>query len=182
MTTPQTGQLRPSTPDRYEEISRHLLQQAGEELDKGDALQASEKIWGATAHALKAIAQQRGWNHRFHNHLRAAAFYLAAAWDRPDWITTFSSLEGSHTNYYEHQRYPGDVRPFLELARVYCQELGNARHSVQPQGVQPTIEQQATQAIHLRTLTRQLGEHTAFGDELTPEELQDLPPVSPTQS
>ena len=73
MTTPQPARLRPSSPDRYEEISRHLLQQAEEELDKGDVLQASEKIWLSVAHELKAIAQHRGWNHRYHNHIRAVA-------------------------------------------------------------------------------------------------------------
>ncbi len=72
MTTPRRERLRPSSPNRYEEISRHLLDQADEELDKGDVLLAPEKIWLAVAHELKGIAQHRGWNHRYHNHLRAA--------------------------------------------------------------------------------------------------------------
>ena len=49
MTTPQTEKLQPSPPARYNEISRHLLQQAEEELEKGDSLQASEKVWLAVA-------------------------------------------------------------------------------------------------------------------------------------
>lgn len=181
MTTPQPAKLRPSSPERYEEISRHLLQQAEEELDKGDVLQASEKIWLAVAHELKAIAQQRGWNHRYHNHLRAVASYLSMEWARPDWETTFGSFDGMHTNAYEHQRFPGQLRPYLELARSYCQESAEIRQAPPPPDVQLTAEQQATQAISLRTLTRPLSEQAAFGPEFTPEEEAELPPVSPTQ-
>ena len=145
MTTSQPNQLRPSSPERYEEISRHLLRQAEEELDKGDALQASEKIWLAVAHELKAVAQQRGWNHRFHNHLRAAVSFLSMEWNRPDWGITFSAIENMHTNAYEHQWFPGDVRPFLEPSRLYCQELSEVRQAPPLQGIQLTAEQQATQ-------------------------------------
>ena len=51
-----TDHLRASPPQRYQEISQHLLEQARRELDQGDILQASEKVWGATAHAIKALA------------------------------------------------------------------------------------------------------------------------------
>lgn len=179
MTTPQPARLRPSSPNRYEEISRHLLDQADEKLDQGDVLQGSEKIWLAVAHELKAIAQHRGWNHRYHNHLRAEASYLSLEWGRPDWLTTFGSFDNMHTNAYEHQQFTGHVRPYLELARSYCQELSLVRHMPPPQDVQLTPEQQATQAINLRILTRPLSEQAAFGPEFTPEEEAELPPVSP---
>ena len=71
-----TDHLRASPPQRYQEISQHLLEQARQELDQGDILQASEKVWGATAHAIKALAQHRGWNHRWHNDLRDTANYI----------------------------------------------------------------------------------------------------------
>ena len=180
MTTSQPPNLRPSSPERCEEISRHLLLQAEEELDKGGALQASENIWGATAHALKAIAQDRGWNHGLHNHIRAAALYLAVERGRSDWNTTFTSLVSLHTNLYEHQGFPGDIRPFLELARLFCRDMYEVRPYQPAEPSNSIEEQQASQAIHLRTLTRQLGELSAFGDESTVEELADLPPVSPT--
>ena len=181
MTTPQPEKLRPSSPERYEEMSRHLLLQAEEELDKGDVLQASEKIWLAVAHALKAVAQYRGWNHRYHNHLRAVASFLSIEWGRADWETTFGSFDSMHTNAYEHQRFPGHVRPFLGLARSYCQELAETRYLPPPQGIQLTAELQSTQAINLRTLTRPLSEHAAFGPQLSSEEEAELPPIVPSQ-
>jgi hypothetical protein len=181
MTTPQPARLRPSSPNRYEEISRHLLHQGEEELDKGDVLQASEKIWLAVAHELKAIAQHRGWNHRYHNHLRAEVAFLSMEWHRPDWLVTFGAIENMHTNAYEHQWFPEDLRPYLEPASSYCQELTEIRQTPPPQDAQLTPEQQATHAIHLRTLTRPLSEQAAFEPEFTPEEAADLPSVSPDQ-
>ena len=46
----------------------------------------------AAASALKAVCQERGWNHRFHNHLRAAAVYLALEWNRPGPWTWSSAI------------------------------------------------------------------------------------------
>ena len=47
----------------YKEQSRVLLAKAVEELAKGDLARASEKGWGAAAQMLKAIADERGWEH-----------------------------------------------------------------------------------------------------------------------
>ena len=47
----------------YREQSRVLLAQAYEELAKGDLARASKKGWGAAAQMLKAIADERGWEH-----------------------------------------------------------------------------------------------------------------------
>ena len=52
--------------DDYAAFSRRFVRQAQEEFDKGDQLQASEKAWGAAAHAVKAVAASRGWNHNSH--------------------------------------------------------------------------------------------------------------------
>lgn len=41
----------------YVEVSKSLLEQAREELRKGDVRQAAEKLWGATALAIKAYAE-----------------------------------------------------------------------------------------------------------------------------
>ena len=86
-----------------------------------------------------------------------------------------------HVNAYEHQWFPSNLRPYLEPARAYCQELAEARQTPSPQDVQLTPEQQATQAINLRTLTRPLSEQAAFGPEFTLDEEAELPPVSPDQ-
>ena len=44
--------------------SQHLIRQVDEELERGDALQASEKAWGAAVHAVKSIAERRSMGAR----------------------------------------------------------------------------------------------------------------------
>ena len=50
----------------YREASRPLLAQAVGEWESGDLRQASEKGWGAAAQMVKALAEQRGWQHNNH--------------------------------------------------------------------------------------------------------------------
>ena len=61
------------TTQKYRQDSRTLLAQARSELAIGDVLQASEKGWGAAALMLKAVAEQRGWEHGKHRHLSRVA-------------------------------------------------------------------------------------------------------------
>ena len=56
--------------------SNRFLVHADEMIRKGDRLQASEKIWGAVAHILKAVANERGWEHDGHQRLRNVALHL----------------------------------------------------------------------------------------------------------
>ena len=48
-----TEHFRVSPDRRYEEISRSPLEQARQERENQDILQASEKVWDATSHAIK---------------------------------------------------------------------------------------------------------------------------------
>ena len=114
-----TDHLKASPPERYAEISSHLLQQAQAELDNGDILQASDKVWGATAHAIKAVCQRMGWNHHAHNHLRAAATYISSALKRDDLLNAYGYLDALHTNYYEHQRSAAEVRVGIDNAGFF---------------------------------------------------------------
>ncbi len=41
---------------KYTEIARRFLQAATGYLNEGDLIQASEKLWGATAHAIKVYS------------------------------------------------------------------------------------------------------------------------------
>ena len=44
----------------YRERSRHFLAQVDDELARGELEEASNKVWGAAAHAIKAVAERRG--------------------------------------------------------------------------------------------------------------------------
>ena len=175
-----SGHIQASPPDRYEAISRHLLTQSQAELAKGDILQASEKAWGATAHALKAVCQQLGWNHHAHDHLRIAARYVATEMGRNDLRVAFEHLDGIHLNYYEHQMEADDVRSQVGSAAYFTRELAalpldNLRQNP-VQAILTTIEREG-QERRLRRLTRKT--QYSHGPQLTPSEAASLPPVDP---
>ena len=52
--------------EQYGSTSTLLFDLAMVELEAGDLLQASEKLWGATAQALKSVAERRGLKHDSH--------------------------------------------------------------------------------------------------------------------
>ena len=83
------------------ETSRRFIIQADAELAAGDLLQASEKGWGAAAHAIKAIAQERGWRHDNHARLFGIADRLAAETGNPDIKRLFGIASDVHKNFYE---------------------------------------------------------------------------------
>ena len=82
--------------------SNRFLVHADEMIRKGDRLQASEKIWGAVAHALKAVANERGWEHDGHQRLRNVALHLQdhPAVANPEIGTLLRSVEAFHRNFY----------------------------------------------------------------------------------
>ena len=174
------GHIQASPPERYDEISRHLLRQAQAELAKGDILQASEKAWGATAHAVKSACQRLGWNHHAHTHLRLAASYIATELGRDDLRAAFGYLDGIHTNYYEHQMGADDVRTQVDRAAYFTRQLAalpidelllNPRRASLPR-----MEREG-QERRLRRLTRKTGQ--SHGPEFSAAEAAELPPVMP---
>ena len=64
-------------------------------------MQASDKGWNAAAHAVKAIAEARGWRHTDIADLFKVALRLADETGRPEILTLFMVASGLHTNFYE---------------------------------------------------------------------------------
>ena len=95
----------PSTDEesaRNLEISKRLLRQAQEELDRQDPLQASEEAWGAVAHAVKAVAEKRRW---FNNaDWRLDRLTTVLAMEQGDGLiaTLYRSVREGHYNFYHH--------------------------------------------------------------------------------
>ncbi len=173
-----SGHIHPSPPERYEAISNHLLTQARIELNKGDILQASDKVWGTTAHSLKAVCQRMGWNHHAHNHINAAANYIATELGREDLRRDFLAIESLHTNWYEHQRSVIEIRTGLDSAAALTGELAGLSLPPQPGSRRRlTAQEMSDQERRLRMLTRKT--QYSHGSQLTPSEAANLPPVNP---
>ena len=67
---------------------------------EGDRLQGSEKLWGASAHAIMAVARSRGWKLGRHIDLRENAEALALELNDPALLHRFKAAEKFHANFY----------------------------------------------------------------------------------
>ncbi len=85
------------------------MEHAEQELAKGDRLQASEKAWGAVAHQLKVIAEQRGWKYERHSQVYGIVERLATEQGNQQLRKLFPVAVGLHQNFY------ADVIPLRQL-------------------------------------------------------------------
>ncbi len=93
----------------YVDSSNRYLTQASEELARGDTLQASEKGWGATAQIIKAVAEERGWEHGRHAHFFEVARRVVAETGEQELWIAFEMARGLHENFYEGKMGEDDV-------------------------------------------------------------------------
>ena len=110
-----------TTAEQYRSTSLHLYDQAIEELDAGDSLQASEKLWGAAAQALKSVAERRGWKHDSHAQFFNVLTALRDETENENLRRYFDAASQLHTNFYENwlddagiRERSADVRRFID--------------------------------------------------------------------
>ena len=82
------------------QTAQDFLAASDSEFAAGDVLQGSEKLWGAAAHAVMAVAQQRGWRFGDHRALQAAANRLSDELREPRLSEQFSVAQKFHANFY----------------------------------------------------------------------------------
>ena len=63
--------------DDHVQTAQDFLTKSDGYFAEGDVLQGSEKLWGAAAHAVMAVAQERGWDYGSHYAIRQVALRLA---------------------------------------------------------------------------------------------------------
>ena len=106
------------------ETAQHVLDMAEVEFAAGDAIQGSEKMWGAAAHAVMAVAQQREWPFGSHGALRSAVRRLSRESGDVALLSGFVAAEKFHANFYHSfMEHDADfelsklvVRQFVERA------------------------------------------------------------------
>ena len=103
--------------EEYKRTGRWFMDQAEWEFERGDLLQASEKMWGAAAQFLKALAVQRGWAHESHQHLKQVAEGLAEETGNYEIEDLFDVAEGLHANFYEAFSRESSVRRRMNKVR-----------------------------------------------------------------
>lgn len=86
-----------------------FLADSEREFDAGDVLQASEKLWEAAAHAIMAVAEQRGLDHGTHRAMITAARQIADQLDDERLRTGILAARHFHSNFYNGTMEPEDV-------------------------------------------------------------------------
>ena len=108
---------------RHAVISRDFLVKARQELENGDLLQASEKAWGATAHAIKAVAEKRRWFSEADWKLRRAALIVEDELGDPSIMGSYSVARVAHFNFYLHEYTAREVERAIEAAEDFIARL-----------------------------------------------------------
>ena len=159
---------RPQTPDDHAAISRRFIDHARRELDNGDRLQASEKVWGAAAHSLKAIAMQRGWHHHEHETMFDIAVQLAREFDRPEFSNWMNTANSMHGNFYANRRDADSIRFAIDAVEDFVAALDEVR-SLPPQPFTVETESDRERLETLLGMAVRIGDHS--DDGFTPSSL-----------
>lgn len=117
------GNSRNGRAAKHLDVSNRFIRQAREEFDKGDRLQASEKAWGAAAHAVKAAAAHKGWQHNSHARLYRAVSRIANDVDDPELRDLFLMANALHQNFYEDWQDEEFVRRGIERVRLLVRKM-----------------------------------------------------------
>jgi len=108
----------------YWEAAEAMVERAEEELSKGDLRQASEKIWGAAALAVKAVAwATKGVRLASHGELWRFVDELAGETGDEDIREGWRAATAMHVNYYEGWAPEGEVRACLRRVRGLLERL-----------------------------------------------------------
>ena len=130
-----------SDANRYAELSRWCIGEAENYLRAGNNMQASEKSWGAAAQALKAIAEERGWNHGGHRRIVDVVQQIADEHNRRDLLSLFGTAQALHTNFYEDWLDSDTVSIFMDDVKKLLPELEQIRSVPAPSFTPETREQ-----------------------------------------
>jgi hypothetical protein len=86
-----------------------FLTASDREFAVGDVLQSSEKLWGAAAHAITAVAKQRGLEHGTHRTMINSARQIADEVDDERLRSGILAARHFHSNFYNGTMEPEDV-------------------------------------------------------------------------
>lgn len=107
----------------YERLNSKYLRQAQALLTKEDYPQASEKLWGACAEMVKAVAAKRRIS--LGTHRSIGDFILNLHKEHPDWdlMDAFYVANTLHTNFYENWLNPEYITKGGKVIEEFVKKL-----------------------------------------------------------
>ena len=100
-----------------------FLVDARGEFAAGDHMQASEKMWGAAAHSIMAVAQQRGWRYGGHRRMIEAVQRIATELDDEDLRSGLEAARQLHSNFYHDHIKEDELETITAGARRFVQKM-----------------------------------------------------------
>ena len=88
--------------EQYLKQSDDYFQLVDNYLAKDDNLQASEKLWGASAQIIKAYAEKKGYKHNEHANLYKVTKKIVEETEDKEFLTLFNVANALHSNFYEN--------------------------------------------------------------------------------
>ena len=116
-------------------------------------MQASEKTWGAVAHALKSVAKERGWTNFNHAHVVAVGTHLSQEFQRPTIIEGAFHGNTLHLNFYENRLRGDEILFLIDRIEGFLADIVDVR----ARGPQEFTIENSDQRARLRTLTGNRG-------------------------
>ena len=164
-------------------ISKRFQEHTDIEIEKGNRLQASEKIWASVAHALKAVAEDRGWRNESHSDLNAISSQLGReSRSERSFRNYYNSVNFMHHNFYENDIQWDDIA----LAQQDAQEFIAILEDIRQKPPRPfTPRNRSDQNRLARLLDREpprrssQGQITAHYNRVFPLGVQDVNGFSP---
>jgi hypothetical protein len=89
--------------EHYQALSDKSIDEAKEFLKKDDLMQTSEKLWGASALAVKRIAAGRGLKLDKHGAIWSFVSKLSKESGDEDIVVFFGDANALHKNFYENE-------------------------------------------------------------------------------
>ena len=122
MTQPQWKPFETMVQERKEK-SRNFVRDAEREFAAGDNMQASEKLGGAAAHAIMAVAQERGWAFGNHRVMINCARRVAGELDDDGLRAGLAAAQLFHSNFYHDHMEEEDLEPNAQLVRRFVDKM-----------------------------------------------------------
>jgi uncharacterized protein (UPF0332 family) len=111
----------------YARLSEKYLKEADDLLAKGDYVQASEKLWGAAALMVKAVAASRGVSISSHGELFSFVRRLGEEERNPELRRLFSVASTLHQNFCEGWLREDVIKEYSEDVKQLVAELRKFR-------------------------------------------------------
>ena len=77
----------------HREAALKLLAPSDREFEDDSVVRGAQILWSAAAHAVMAVAKERGWPHDSHRSLKCATMRLAEDYDEPQIAGYFGAAE-----------------------------------------------------------------------------------------